>query len=33
MGRLLHSVRKKLIVAIVDDKGEVYYHIFNWWKP
>ena len=31
-GRLLHSVRKKLIVAIVGN-SEIKYLIFAWWKP
>ena len=36
MGRLLHSVRKKLILAIVDttkDEPEIDYVLFTWWKP
>lgn len=32
MGRLLHSVRKKLILAIVSDKS-IEYILFTWWKP
>lgn len=32
MGRLLHSVRKKLIIALVNG-DEVDYVLFNWWKP
>ena len=32
MGRLLHSVRKKLIVAVVEEGG-VQYYAFDWWKP
>ena len=32
MGRLLHSVRKKLILAITDGK-EVNYVLLTWWKP
>ncbi|MGC8982447.1 MAG: tRNA-intron lyase [Desulfurococcaceae archaeon] len=31
-GRLLHSVRKKLVVAIYD-KGYVKYSLLDWWKP
>ncbi|MGC9121753.1 MAG: tRNA-intron lyase [Thermogladius sp.] len=33
MGRLLHSVRKKLIVAVVDEKNNINYLLFSWWKP
>ncbi|MEM0003970.1 MAG: tRNA-intron lyase [Desulfurococcaceae archaeon] len=33
-GRLLHSVRKKLVIAIVKEDGsDVKYLVFNWWKP
>jgi len=32
MGRLLHSVRKKLILALVDGE-RIDYVILNWWKP
>jgi len=32
MGRLLHSVRKKLIVAITTDNA-IDYYLFTWWKP
>ncbi|MEM4601535.1 MAG: tRNA-intron lyase [Desulfurococcaceae archaeon] len=32
-GRLLHSVRKKLVVAVISGEGEIKYLIFNWWKP
>ncbi len=32
MGRLLHSVRKKLILAITDRDG-IKYLLFTWWKP
>ncbi len=32
MGRLLHSVRKKLILAIVDENN-IEYVLLNWWKP
>ncbi len=32
MGRLLHSVRKKLIIAIVDE-NTIKYVVLNWWKP
>ncbi len=32
MGRLLHSVRKKLIIAVVDGES-IKYILFNWWKP
>lgn len=33
-GRLLHSVRKKLVLAIVKEDGnDVKYLVFNWWKP
>lgn len=33
-GRLLHSVRKKLVLAIVSERGEeVKYLVLNWWKP
>lgn len=31
-GRLLHSVRKKLIIAIYDGKS-VKYSLLDWWKP
>jgi tRNA-intron endonuclease len=30
-GRLLHSVRKKLVVAVYS--GRVDYYVFSWWKP
>ncbi|WP_440060321.1 tRNA-intron lyase [Thermogladius sp. 4427co] len=33
MGRLLHSVRKKLIIAIVDEALKINYMVLNWWKP
>ncbi len=33
MGRLLHSVRKKLIIALVDRSNNVRYISFSWWKP
>nr|WP_237697108.1 tRNA-intron lyase [Desulfurococcus amylolyticus] len=32
MGRLLHSVRKKLIIAIYTGNNIVY-HLLDWWKP
>ncbi len=33
-GRLLHSVRKKLLLAILNEKTrEVKYMILEWWKP
>jgi len=32
MGRLLHSVRKKLILAIVDGE-KINYILLTWWKP
>lgn len=33
-GRLLHSVKKRLIIAIVkEDEKDVKYLILNWWKP
>lgn len=33
-GRLLHSVRKKLVIAIVDEQEtDVKYLVLNWWKP
>ncbi|MEM4718371.1 MAG: tRNA-intron lyase [Desulfurococcaceae archaeon] len=33
-GRLLHSVRKKLVIAIVnEDSSDVKYMVLNWWKP
>lgn len=33
-GRLLHSVRKKLVIAIVnEDNNNVKYMVLNWWKP
>nr|WP_244372512.1 tRNA-intron lyase [Staphylothermus marinus] len=32
IGRLLHSVRKKLIIAIVSDE-EIKYVLLSWWKP
>ncbi|MCC6040724.1 MAG: tRNA-intron lyase [Desulfurococcaceae archaeon] len=31
-GRLLHSVRKKLVVAVYN-RGKVDYYVFSWWKP
>ncbi len=35
MGRLLHSVRKKLILALVDtsNHNKINYVLFTWWKP
>lgn len=34
MGRLLHSVRKKLVLAIIDNNnGNISYVLFKWWKP
>jgi tRNA-intron endonuclease len=33
MGRLLHSVRKKLIIAVVDSESRINYLLFGWWKP
>lgn len=32
MGRLLHSVRKKLIIAIVSGE-QIKYVLLSWWKP
>lgn len=32
MGRLLHSVRKKLILAIVNGE-KIKYILLTWWKP
>jgi tRNA-intron endonuclease len=32
MGRLLHSVRKKLIIAIVNGNN-IKYTLYSWWKP
>ncbi|MEM0355971.1 MAG: tRNA-intron lyase [Desulfurococcaceae archaeon] len=32
LGRLLHSVRKKLILAITN-KDSIEYVLFSWWKP
>ena len=33
-GRLLHSVRKKLVIAIVkEDEDDIKYLVLNWWKP
>ncbi|MEM0281569.1 MAG: tRNA-intron lyase [Desulfurococcaceae archaeon] len=32
-GRLLHSVKKKLVIAIVKEDKEVKYLVLNWWKP
>lgn len=33
-GRLLHSVRKKLVLAISDpSKERVRYVLLDWWKP
>ncbi len=32
MGRLLHSVRKKLIIAVVNG-DTVKYTLYTWWKP
>ncbi len=32
MGRLLHSVRKKLIIAIVNGDN-IRYALYSWWKP
>jgi len=31
-GRLLHSVKKKLVVAVHGGK-KIDYYVFNWWKP
>ncbi|MEM4528844.1 MAG: tRNA-intron lyase [Desulfurococcaceae archaeon] len=33
MGRLLHSVRKRLIIAIYLKTNCIKYYILNWWKP
>lgn len=30
-GRLLHSVKKKLVVAVCGSKID--YYVFSWWKP
>ncbi len=32
MGRLLHSVRKKLILAVTGEEN-IRYLLFTWWKP
>lgn len=32
-GRLLHSVRKKLVIAIYYDYGNIRYVVLDWWKP
>jgi len=32
MGRLLHSVRKKLIIAVYAG-GNILYQLLEWWKP
>lgn len=32
LGRLLHSVRKKLIIAITSGNS-IEYVLFTWWKP
>jgi len=32
MGRLLHSVRKKLVLALVDENS-LDYVLLTWWKP
>jgi len=32
-GRLLHSVRKKLILSIVYKSSEIKYFVLAWWKP
>jgi len=32
MGRLLHSVKKKLIIAVVG-KDTIDYMLYSWWKP
>ncbi len=32
MGRLLHSVRKKLIIAVVNGE-KIKYMLYTWWKP
>lgn len=32
IGRLLHSVRKKLIIAIVSGE-QIKYVLLSWWKP
>ncbi len=33
MGRLLHSVRKKLILAIVLNDDKIKYLLLEWWRP
>jgi len=33
MGRLLHSVRKKLILALTDGEKHIEYIILRWWRP
>lgn len=33
MGRLLHSVRKKLIIALTDGNKSINYIILRWWRP
>ena len=33
MGRLLHSVRKKLVIALTDGIKHVDYIILRWWRP
>jgi len=32
MGRLLHSVRKKLVIAVYAG-GNILYQLLEWWKP
>ena len=33
MNRVAHSVKKKLLVGIVDDEGDVTYYEIRWRKP
>ncbi len=33
MGRLIHSVRKKLVIALTDGQGRIEYLILKWWRP
>ncbi len=33
MNRVAHSTRKKLLVGIVDDEGDVTYYLIGWIKP
>ncbi len=33
MNRVSHSVRKKLMIGVVDDEGDATYYEVQWWRP